>query len=215
MDNSNLIAKIKSDLLPHQLKFIESEALRPCFVGGYGAGKSYALRVKALLTVLEHSPIPPCVIISVCSAYMATMSMGMLRILKHYDIPFRVAYDLDQPTAEIWRFLSLQESISFTINGNEMVFGFQREGTPSVLIGTQTPLVGVSDIFSLKRSTWDSITSSVNKSISIHTEGEPEGLNWAYDKWAKNPTPEYELIHATYRDNPHVPKEQFEHLFKE
>ncbi len=102
MDNSNLIAKIKSDLLPHQLEFIENEGPRPYLYGDHGSGKTYALCTKALLAAIRN-PHQCGVVITHDYRQLKDIAMGeMVSKLKHHDINYILYTSSGRITLPIW-----------------------------------------------------------------------------------------------------------------
>ncbi len=102
MDNSNLITTIKSDLLPHQLEFIENEGPRPYLYGDHCSGKTYALCTKALLAAIRN-PHQCGVVITHDHRQLKDIAMReMVSKLKRHDINYILYISSWRITLPIW-----------------------------------------------------------------------------------------------------------------
>jgi len=192
---------VKADVpsLKHQLKFINSTAIHPAMVAGYGAGKSEGglRRGMKLKTFPQHK----------LGVYAPTY--GLLRdiwhdkfesFLNYYNIPHN---------------LNKTDNILY-IQGYGLVY-FRSMDKPESIIGYDHHDAIIDEIDTMKKAKADKAWKRIiarNRSIkpnkapnTVGAMTTPEGFGFTYEKWVKNKLSRCELIKATTYDNPFLPED--------
>lgn len=181
---------VKFDLFPTQKKFATSNSLYPAFIGGYGAGKTYVNSVKALMHSIYYNPgLPGLLVAPTYRDLRDTNIPTLLEILEIKKIPYRLFksnYVLELPW---WNSRILLRSAD----------------EPERLKGPNVAWSGIDEIARIKEEIWGVLVSRVRhpqaKSRQTFVTGTPEGLNWVYERWVENKTPDYQLFQAATSEN--------------
>ena len=183
-------------LFTHQERFVYSKAKFPALVSGYGAGKTYALCVKA---------IKEC---GLNSGYIGLLMSPTYRMIK----------DTLQPTfEEVLKNAKFNYEYSATDNRYRV---YWYNGYCDVILrsaenyrrlaGLNLAWAGVDESALLKDDQcWKMVLSRLREGNTLRAFvcTTPEGFNYVYDYWAENPKRGYELIQANSEDNSMLPKE--------
>lgn len=190
------VLKFRVRLSIPQKKLITSKSKFPAMVSGFGAGKSYAAAVRAILLKLKY---PQHQIGAYYPTYDSCRNVGFPTfeaILNSSEIRYR---------------LNLSSG-TISIKGKSKIL-FRSMEKPTSLVGYEhcDALVDeLATVNNLKQAAvWRRIISrnrskkkdGTHNTIAVATT--PEGFNFVYDAWKKDPKPGYELIHASTRSNQH------------
>ena len=192
-----------------QERFILSKAKYPAFVAGFGAGKSEAMCKSAMVDASHASD-------ALIGLYAPTYDLVRLitapricAILSEQGIPHR------------W---NKQENIVYTSWPRFGDFILRTMDNPERIVGYETYRAHVDELDTLKtdlaRRVWnqviarnrqipDGMTKTFNR-VSAYTT--PEGYRFTYDRWVRNPTPDYVIIQAPTHSNPYLPADYVDSL---
>ena len=195
----------ESDLLPHQVELIMSEAPLTCLVSGYGGGKSYALQravIKNLITNKRESD-------GKSAGWVLYPTLDMAREIFVDD------------------FLPLLErtGIKYKFNSQRMTvitqYGFIRVYTldnPRQLIGSNLTWVMIDEFDTLEFSKAMQVYNRVigrlrgNSTSRLYIATTPEGHRATYHLLVENPRKEQRLIRAKTTDNKFLPESYIQNL---
>ena len=188
-------------LFKHQREFVHSEAKYPALVSGYGAGKTYALCVKALIECGRNAG-----------------HTGLLM-----SPTYRMIKDTLQPTfEEVLKSVKFNYEYSATDNRYRVYWS---DGFADVILrsaenyrrlaGLNLAWAGIDESALLKDDQcWKMVLSRLRQGNTLRAFvcTTPEGFNYVYEYWKENPKEGYELIQANTEDNTRLPKEFIESL---
>lgn len=167
----------------------------PCFSGGFGSGKTYALIWRALRLKKAAGPLP-------IAYYLPT-----------YDLVQTIAYPRFEEvlTAIGWPFKLLRTApgrVEFPGMGHIL---FRTMDTPHRIIGYEVADSLVDELDTLPidvaRHVWEKIlgrnrakkANGVPNTVAVATT--PEGFRFVYDTWKRKARPGYRLIQASTHSN--------------
>jgi hypothetical protein len=208
--------------MPHQVRFLNIRTRNPALVGGYGCGKSHVLLRKALQGAAEN---PGLIGIYACLTYP---------VLRDAILP------------ELWQVLAqydLREGWDYSFNGSSMTLTlhlFQDEsGRPSVIyfrpvegktsLGRMIAITAawacLDEAALMSEEAYRKVSERVRdkraRNPFVAAATTPEGFNWVYDKWVKEPRQraaaasvadglkgdeQYRFVRGRTEDNPNLDK---------
>lgn len=177
-----------------QLEFVNAPDQFPCVIAGFGAGKTQAAVVRALVKKLKY---PGQNIAYYLPTYDLVRNIGFPRFMEVLE-QFGVEGKLNRSNAVI------------DIEGAGSII-FRTMDTPERIVGYEVADSLVDELDTLKseqaREVWNKIISRNRQKKpdgSLNTVGvatTPEGFRFVYDRWKKNPAPGYRIIRATTYSN--------------
>lgn len=185
-----------------QADFYQLTEKYPAFVGGFGTGKTETLANCALRDALASSS-------ALIAMYEPTYDLVRLILAprmeeKLTDMGIRYKYNK-------------QENIIYTSSPNCGDFVLRTLENPARIIGYESYRAHVDEIDTLKKTqaqmAWrkiiarnrqrpDGLDNPFNR-VSAYTT--PEGYQFVYDTWGRNPKPGYVMIQAATSTNPFLP----------
>lgn len=185
----------------HQHNFIYSDSKYPAMVAGYGAGKTYALCVKALRE---------------CG-----LNAGKIGLLAEPVYP--MVKDVLQPTFEQ---VLREAGFDYDYSASDLKYKVKwNGGYAHVLLrsaenyrrwaGLNLAFGGIDEGDLLKDDyAWKMLLSRLRdgNTLSAFVTTTPEGYRWVWRYWVDNPKTGYKQIKASSYDNKHLPKEFLETL---
>lgn len=201
--------EIRMTMTEPQAAFFQLPDKYPAFVGGFGTGKTEALAMCATRDALESSS-------ALIALYEPTYDLIRLILAprmeeKLTDLGIRYRYNKT-------------ENIIYTSNGGCGDFVLRTLDNPARIVGYQSYRSHVDEIDTLKkdhaRAAWMKIIARNRQMpkgleipfnrVSVYTT--PEGFNFVYETWGKNPKPGYRMIQAPTRTNPFLPADYIDSL---
>lgn len=194
----DVIAKIES--LPHQIKFVHSEARHPALVGGYGSGKTEAGIQRIIHKKFEYPDNDVAVYAPTYSLIRDIWIRKLEEFFRRYNITYNINFQYN-----------------YIVIANRGRIILRSLTKPENIIGYEVSDSVIDELDTLPRHrakfAWDKIIArnrqpkpdrKVN-SVGIMTT--PEGYGFTYDVWQKNnqDNAEFELIKASTYDNPFLP----------
>lgn len=201
--------EIRMTMTEPQARFFQLPDKYPAFVGGFGTGKTEALAMCATRDALESSN-------ALIALYEPTYDLVRLILAprmeeKLSDLGIRYRYNKT-------------ENIIYTANGGCGDFVLRTLDNPARIVGYQSYRAHVDEIDTLKKDqatlAWRKIIARNRQMprglenpfnrVSVYTT--PEGFNFVYETWAKNPKPGYAMVQAPTRTNPFLPDDYIDSL---
>ncbi|NLZ12193.1 MAG: terminase [Alcaligenaceae bacterium] len=177
-----------------QLEFVNAVDQFPCVIAGFGAGKTQAAVVRALVKKLKY---PGQNVAYYLPTYDLVRNIGFPRFMEVLE-QFGVEGKLNRSNAVI------------DIEGAGSII-FRTMDTPERIVGYEVADSLVDELDTLKteqaRAVWNKIISrnrqkkpdgSLN-TVAVATT--PEGFRFVYERWKKSPAPGYRIIKATTYSN--------------
>tara|TARA_R100000152_G_scaffold18399_1_gene10199 strand:+ start:10253 stop:11479 length:1227 start_codon:yes stop_codon:yes gene_type:complete len=188
-------------LFSHQTKFVYSESKYPALVSGYGAGKTYALCVKALKECGFNS------------GYTGILMSPTYRMIK----------DTLQPTLEeVIKIAKFNYEYSASDNRYRIYWS---DGYADILLrsaenyrrlaGLNLAWAGIDESALLKDDQcWKMVLSRLRQGNTLRAFvcTTPEGFNYVYRYWKEDVKEGYELIQADTESNSKLPEEFIQSL---
>lgn len=180
-------------LSPTQKAFATSRESYPCFVGGFGSGKTAAAIARAM-ALKAHFPT--------CDVGYYLPSFPLVE-----DIAMRRFPELCERKG--WAFKmrgGTSPHIEFPGAGRIL---FRSMSTPASIVGYEVAHSICDELdtmpIELARQAWNKIIARNRQKCSMpNTVGvatTPEGFGFVYERWVKNPSPGYVLFRAKTSDN--------------
>lgn len=192
-----------------QADFYQLTEKYPAFVGGFGTGKTETLANCALRDALSSSS-------ALIALYEPTYDLVRLILAprmeeKLTDMGIRYKYNK-------------QENIIYTSSPNCGDFVLRTLENPARIIGYESYRAHVDEIDTLKKTqaamAWRKIIARNRQQpsdierpfnrVSAYTT--PEGFQFVYDTWGRNPKPGYVMIQAATYTNPFLPDDYVQTL---
>ena len=188
-------------LFEHQDEFVFSDAKFPALVSGYGAGKTFALCVKAVVE---------------CS-----LNPGFTGVLLSPTYP--MVRDTLQPTLEEvlklvkfdYKYYAGEYRYNVFWNGGSANIILRSAENYRRLAGLNLAWAGIDESALLKDDKcWQMVLSRLRRGNTLRAFvcTTPEGFNYVYEYWAQDRKNGYELIQANTEDNWLLPPEFVESL---
>lgn len=182
-----------------QARFFQLPDKFPAFVGGFGTGKTEALAMCAVRDVLTSSS-------TLIALYEPTYDLVRLILAprmedKLSELGVRYKYNKT-------------ENIIYTSNGGCGDFILRTLDNPSRIVGYESYRAHVDEIDTLKKAqaalVWRKIIARnrqlpkglANPFNRVSAYTTPEGFNFVYETWGKNPKPGYVMVQAPTWTNP-------------
>ena len=197
-----------------QVDFFNLNCKFPAFIGGFGVGKSETMFNSALLDSLEGGAD------SLIAMYEPT-----------YDLVRLILAPRMQEKLSEWgvRYTyNKSENIIYTSNGQMGDFILRTLDNPARIVGYESFMAKIDELDTLKAdhaseawnkiiarnrqrpSTYIAQTGKPVNTVSIFST--PEGFRFAYDRWSKNKTVDYQMIQAHTESNPFLPDDYIQSL---
>ena len=197
-----------------QADFFNLNCKFPAFIGGFGVGKSETMCNSALLDSLEGGAD------SLIAMYEPT-----------YDLVRLILAPRMQEKLTEWGIrytYNKSENIIYTSNGQMGDFILRTLDNPARIVGYESFRAKIDELDTLKtehaKEAWNKIiarnrqrpstyiaqTKKPVNTVSIFST--PEGFRFAYDRWSKNKTADYQMIQAHTESNPFLPADYIESL---
>ena len=182
-----------------QHEFAQHKAQFPLFVGGFGAGKTEALLVRALILKIEY---PSNDFAWYAPTYDLIRLIAFARweeLLTNLGVGYRL---FKSPINELH------------IEGCGKII-FRSMDSPSRIVGYQVAHSFFDELDTLKKDdaahVWrqalarnrQKLPDKTINTMSVATT--PEGFRFCYEAWERNPKSGYELVRAPTTSNPHLP----------
>jgi hypothetical protein len=185
-------AEVPRRLTDTQRAFVTSKAPYPCFVGGFGSGKTAAAMARAM------------------ALKVACREQSIAYYLPTYPLIQDIAYERFPELCDRkgWAFkLNRQDAVMEFPGAGRIVFRNMEQ--PERIVGYEVAhsLVDEIDIMPTEkaRSAWNKIIARNRQKCGMpNTVGvatTPEGFKFVYERWEKSPAPGYELFRAETREN--------------
>ena len=203
---ADLLARIRSDLLPAQRDFIDDTNHRIVgYIGGFGSGKSFALAAKAITlgllnpgtTAMIAEPSFP----MIRTVFIPAMDLALEQWGVDYD--FRVSpqpeYTLKLPTGNVKLLCQSAENWQ-RVRGQNISYVLWDEADTSPVETAQK----AGEMFLARMR-----VGQVNQLALAST---PEGFRYCYRTFVEHDGPDKRLIRVKTKDNPHLPEGFIESL---
>lgn len=197
-----------------QADFFNLDCKFPAFIGGFGVGKSETMCNSALLDSLEGGAD------SLIAMYEPT-----------YDLVRLILAPRMQDKLTEWGIrytYNKSENIIYTSNGQMGDFILRTLDNPSRIVGYESFRAKIDELDTLKtehaQEAWNKIiarnrqrpatyTAMSNKPVNtVSVFSTPEGFRFAYQRWSKNKTNDYQMIQAHTESNPFLPDDYIQSL---
>ncbi|RJG10926.1 terminase [Pseudomonas cavernicola] len=194
-----------------QAEFFQLTAKYPAFVGGFGTGKTETLANCAIRDALTSSS-------ALIALYEPTYDLVRLILAprmeeKLSDLGIRYKYNK-------------QENIIYTSAPNCGDFVLRTLENPARIIGYESYRAHVDEIDTLKKKqallAWQKIIARNRQQpagvidpfnrVSVYST--PEGYQFVYDTWGRNPKPGYVMVQAATYTNPFLPDDYVQTLME-
>ena len=188
-------------LFRHQSQFVHSNAKYPALVSGYGAGKTYALCVKALKECGKNSGYVGVLLSPTYRMVKDTLQPTLEEVLK--NVGFSYEYSASDNRYRV-----------YWSNGHSDIILRSAENYRR-WAGLNLAWAGIDESALLKDDRcWKMVISRLRKGNTLRAFicTTPEGFNYVYEYWKNTPKEGYELIQARTQDNTKLPKEFIQSL---
>ena len=201
--------KIKITLTEPQAKFFSLTCKYPAFVGGFGTGKTETLAVCAFRDARTSSDALIALYEPTYDLIRLILAPRMEDKLSEYGIRYKY---------------NKSENIIYTSSGGIGDFVLRTLDNPARIVGYESYRAHIDEIDTLKKAkaqeAWlkiiarnrqkpKNVKNPFNK-VSAYTT--PEGFNFVYEKWFKNPKAGYEMVQASTLSNPFLPDDYVDSL---
>lgn len=181
-----------------QKQFIQSTAIHPAMVAGYGAGKSQAAVIRIALLALKYPKL----------------SFGFVE--PTYDLIRLIAFPRFEEILEQWGVgykLNKSDATLVLENGSQIIF--RSADNPERLVGFEISdgCLDESDTLRLEqaKTVWVKMLGRCRQRKpdgmpnTLSAVSTPEGFGFMYEMWGKEKREGYELIKAPTMSNPYLP----------
>ena len=196
---ADAIARVKTNLLPHQQKFLEdTEHRKLALVCGFGAGKTHGLVAKAVHMAALNIGHVSALFEPVAPMLRDILQRTMDDLLEEWEIPFdfRVSplpeYTLHFAEGSHTILLRTMETWNRIRGQNLCAIGFDEADTANKRVAEQATRMALARLRA----------GNVQQFYAATT---PEGYGWAFDTFDRNAGADTALIRARTMDNPHLP----------
>jgi len=190
-----------------QYDHVTNDSKYPLFIGGYGSGKSHALIVSALRDIVTAPD-------GNLGIYCPTYDLLRLNLVPRFEELFD---EVGMPYK-----MNKGSYIMNVENHGDLIF--RSMDNPNRIVAYEVFRSHCDEIDLLARGkaeeVWNRIIARnrqvvrgdhVNKVSAYST---PEGFEFTYRKWGKDPSPEYTYTRASTLSNPHLPADYVESLIE-
>jgi len=196
---SEAIARVKSNLLPHQQQFLDDTDHRKlALVCGFGAGKTHGLVAKAVHMAALNIGYVSALFEPVAPMLRDILQRTMDDLLEEWEIPFdfRVSplpeYQLHFAEGSHTILLRTMETWNRIRGQNLCAIGFDEADTANKRVAEQATRMALARLRA----------GNVQQFYAATT---PEGYGWAFDTFDRNAGEDTALIRARTMDNPFLP----------
>jgi hypothetical protein len=196
---ADAIARVKTNLLPHQQKFLEdTEHRKLALVCGFGAGKTHGLVAKAVHMAALNIGYVSALFEPVAPMLRDILQRTMDDLLDEWEIPFdfRVSplpeYTLHFAEGSHTILLRTMETWNRIRGQNLCAIGFDEADTANKRVAEQATRMALARLRD----------GNIQQFYAATT---PEGYGWAFDTFDRNAGEDTALIRARTMDNPHLP----------
>lgn len=183
----------------------------PAFVGGFGSGKTETMIKQSLIDASAH---PKALIALYAPSYdlvRLILAPRLMSLLEYLDVKFTYNKTEQMITTEHPQF------------GN---FIFRSLDTPERIVGYESYRAHIDEIDVLPEHqanmAWNKIAGRNRQRLPgvakdrqlnrVSAYSTPEGFNFLYKRWKKDPLPEYQMIQAMSESNPMLPDDYISSL---
>lgn len=200
---------VKIQMTEPQARFFQIECKYPAFIGGFGSGKTETMANCAIRDALHSSD-------ALVALYEPTYDLVRLILAprmeeKLTDLGIRYKYNK-------------QENIIYTSSGQCGDFILRTMENPARIVGYESYRAHVDELDTLKKAqaaqAWRKIIArnrqrpkgmdSVFNRVSAYST--PEGFQFVYDTWQRDPKKGYEMVKAATYSNPFLPEDYVQSL---
>jgi len=199
------VAVISWDLTQPQSDFFWLDCKYPAFIGGFGSGKTQTLLARAIRDKFMWPS-------STIAIYEPTYDLARLilipRLIELLDI------------AKVPYLHNKSENVIYLLNRG--MFIIRTLDKPTRIIGYEAFRSHVDEIDTLKHTNaeqaWNKIIARNRQKLPGNPTNQvcayttPEGFNFVYKRWEKNPTKNHKYIVAPTYSNPHLPDDYVDSL---
>jgi len=196
---ADAIDRVKTNLLPHQQKFLEdTEHRKLALVCGFGAGKTHGLVAKAVHMAALNIGYVSALFEPVAPMLRDILQRTMDDLLEQWEIPFdfRVSplpeYTLHFAEGSHTILLRTMETWNRIRGQNLCAIGFDEADTANKRVAEQATRMALARLRA----------GNVQQFYAATT---PEGYGWAFDTFDRNAGEDTALIRARTMDNPYLP----------
>ena len=200
-------------VFPRQRDFLQSTKRHPAYMGGNGAGKTYASCLKGL----DHST-------RINPGLRGMLVAPSYPELRDYTIPtlMEILFDVQDQSEQarhVYRFNynKVDKEIYLPYFGSLILL--RSADNPLALRGRTLAYFGLEEADDVKQEAWGELAPRLRqKGASLYQgwiSGTPRGYGWVYHKWVdKPPSDEYELFQVPTKENVFV-QEDYEQIIIE
>jgi len=194
-----------------QFEFLSLTCKYPAFVGGFGSGKTETMLRRAFIDASSH---PKALIALYAPSYdlvRLIIAPRLMAMLEQYKIPFEY---------------NKTEQMITTTHPQFGNFIFRSLDTPERIVGYESYRAHIDEIDVLPEHqatmAWNKIVGRNRQRLPGVTKDKqlnrvsaystPEGFNFLYKRWKKDPQPGYEMVQARSESNPMLPEDYISSL---
>ncbi len=183
------------DMLPAQKRLRETTSPFVLMSGGYGSGKTYALCNEGILLSAENAGM----INGLVGPSIPSLKKDILPTIEEILATNNIQYEYHASTKRFDKMIEIPLWNGFI----QLASG----DDPRSMKGPTWASVGFNEPGIMKAEVWEVGISRVRAKKAtnpkIYACGTPEGYNWLYDEFIKNPSKDHEVIYADTRENIH------------
>lgn len=195
------------EALKHQEAFCTTQAKYPALVAGFGAGKTYALVMRALHLKLKNPA-------NDIACYEPTYGLihdillpAFRKFLEVYQI--RSEYNTQHKTLQLFEYGKI---IFRTLDDPEKIVGY--EVGDSIIDEMDILKKDKADTAWIKIFARNRQKKANGETNTIGVTTTPEGFKFVYERWGMATDPDYHLINARTDDNPFLPADYVDGMIK-
>lgn len=202
------VSKVKITPQPKQLEFVKNTSRFSCYSGGFGAGKTVAGCLRALVL-----------------SQLMPGNMGLIGRLTYpelRDTTRKTFFELCPPdwydplNGGEWK---QSENYLRLYNGSEIIFRHLDQLSNKELLSLNLGFFFIDQAEETSEEVYQTLIGRLRKSNVPKRYGfivcNPEGHNWIYKRFKDKPDPEHKLVEATTFDNKeNLPQDYIESLLK-
>lgn len=187
------MANICYDMLPYQEEFQASVKPKCYLSAGYGAGKTYALIMKAFALMDINSGMPGGIVCPTLKMFKRDVLPEIAAICGENDIRFKY---------------HRADGYLFFPNTKSVIWVFHGEDDGQSIRGPNLAFMLINELSLLSEGTFKAALARVRlkkaKLLQVAASGTPEGFNWDYEYFIENPREDTDLIFGDMRLNTHT-----------
>lgn len=194
------------DLTVPQAKFVQSAALAPLMVGGYGSAKTYALILRSVLGSIRFRPLNR-------AFYEPTYDLIRQIAWPRFEellLGLGIRYTLRRSPANEIQIQGCGKIIFRSMDNPERIVGYEVADSDVDEIDTLKPAVAADVWRKIIARNRQKKPGGAPNTVGAATT--PEGFGFAYQTWGIDPPDGYEMIRAPTSSNPHLPPGYIEQI---